>query len=76
MSIIQRRERGVGISSDTWWETRCDNCGDTFPDNDAGGNWLAQSEKEAREFVTDFDGEIRNDGKVICPTCIENGGAA
>jgi formylmethanofuran dehydrogenase subunit E len=61
------------ITSDTWWEIRCDGCGDTFPDNDAGGTWLAQSEEEAREMVTDYDGEIR-DGKVICPGCIDEEG--
>jgi len=54
----------MGITSNTWWEIRCDSCGNTFPDNDA------QSEKEAREMVTDYDGEIRDD-EVICPTCIE-----
>lgn len=62
----------MGISSAVWWEIRCDNCGDTFPDNDAGGNWLAQTEKEAWEMVTDYEGEI-HDGKVVCPTCIEEG---
>jgi hypothetical protein len=61
----------MGISSDTWWSVYCDECGDPVGENDYGGHDLAQSEQEARKFVTYHDGEIREDGKILCSTCAD-----
>lgn len=61
----------MGITSDTWWKVTCDRCNKDFPENEADGAFLAESEDEACEMVTDYDAEFR-DGKIICSDCIED----
>jgi formylmethanofuran dehydrogenase subunit E len=60
------------ITQETYWKTVCDGCEEAFPEHESGGGYtLSESEKDAREYVTDYDGEITKDGKIICPTCAE-----
>lgn len=61
----------MAITSDIWWSIGCDHCGEPFPENDAGGSYLADSETNAREMVTEFGGEIEDDDKIICAGCLE-----
>lgn len=59
------------ITSDTYWKVVCDECGEAFPEHDLGGYSLYETEGEARDEVTHYDGEITDDGKVTCPACID-----
>jgi hypothetical protein len=63
----------MAITSDIWWGIGCDRCGEPFPENEAGGPYLADSEENAREMVTEFNGEIDEDDKILCASCIEEG---
>lgn len=59
------------ITQEMYWQTVCDECGEAFPEGSDGGYQLSNTEKDAREYVTDYDGEITDDGKIICPGCVE-----
>jgi hypothetical protein len=65
----------MAISQEPYWKVICDVCGDRFPkgdyEGDFGGGMLFNSEKEAREQIYAYDGEIGTDDKVWCPGCIE-----
>jgi len=59
------------ITQEQYWKVVCDECGEPFPEGDAGGYQLADDERSAKEMVTDYDGEVAPDGKITCPVCIE-----
>lgn len=62
----------MSISQEPYFKVLCDECGEAFPEHEDGGSYtLFETEKDAREAVIDHDGEITEDGKVICSTCIE-----
>lgn len=59
------------ITQEQYWKTVCDECGEAFPESDLGGYELSDTEKEARERVLELDGEITDEGRIICATCVE-----
>lgn len=66
------------ITSDTWWSAVCDNCMEPVAEVD-GNTYLAETRKNAEEFVSEYGGEIQHDGseegRIICATCLEEGEA-
>ncbi len=62
----------MAIVKEAYWKCVCDSCDEPFPEGDWGGYMLSETESAAREQVTEYGGEIRDDGKVICSTCIDN----
>lgn len=62
------------ISSDTWWSVVCDVCMESVAELD-GITCLAESRKDAEEFVSEYGGEIQHDGseqgRIVCAICLE-----
>jgi len=61
----------MGISQEPYWKVVCDTCEEPFPEGDYSSHMLYEDEKTARESVTDYDGELAEDGTVTCLGCIE-----
>ena len=59
----------MAIEQGTYFKAVCDECGEAFPERDEGGFTLYDSEKEAREEVESYDGEVRPDGTILCGEC-------
>jgi len=59
----------MAIEQGTYFKVVCDECGEPFPENDSGGWTLFNSEKEARDEVEGYDGEVNPDGTILCGVC-------
>jgi hypothetical protein len=70
---LQQKGKAMSpITQEPYFKVVCDECEEAFPEHESGGGYtLFETEKDAREAVTDYDGEIAADGKITCPSCVE-----
>ena len=59
----------MSIEKGTYYKIVCDECGEAFPEHDAGGFTLYDSVAEAASEAQSADGEIKPDGTILCAEC-------